>query len=1748
MQRIHARRSLLTGLSLLSLVATGAGSSSAQEAPALVKLRFDIVGVRLVVDPPALTVPKNIPTAINTALVVPPGVTADVKDALDAVTAGAVIEAELRGPSIPATRITVPAGSPIPIPAFALPGDYFLDGIRLAKNGTTILDATDPDGHAATTIPIKVISEVFVTSVTSRPLSLDEIRQKGILIDQTSFQTVNFQVAFNVDGKAFTIEMPAVLPTPQLLQTTSDRTALIQQVAAINQRLAETQTTLPPEFDRPGINFSIAALPFFFVPEEDGGVPSLDVPPITGLVVVAGNVAFLHQFFKVAVMVTNVAPAGSPLGLRDVTATVVLPTGLDRVAGTPDQPGDDPLRVARVDGTGASATTPVVQAGPDGEIGTADDITVIPPQKPGEGDLLLEGLKEGGHTFDVEIGATLDGLPSGPVKLTGHAAGAVFVRNPTFAVTLAHPRTIRSGETYQLFATVTNTSRTAANLVSVNLDPLSISGARLASDPSVSFASIPPGESATAAFTMIAQRTGEVTFSSVTGDDALGSGIRLFTGVGERGVPLAPNAIVLPTSADALPPALIAAAQRVLGQAFSIATAPADGLPAGVLFVKRQTVIDRGLELAQAGERVQFGEPLGRVLDDLLLDWLGNGAFDAGFDQLLRTTDAGAAFLAQMAALIGPDLQSAGALDYQRGFAQIAAARALPHLSAIATGPAAGSSPTLTITRADGTVAETGGSTLPGGVVLNAEPAALAVVSVVDPVQHVVEMVAPAAGTYDVGIVVPGLQAGTLRQLRYAGVALSAGGVFRVVVDAGTVSGAAAAIDVNGDGLVDATSPPQILDLVEDGPHVLAARQLESSFGFAPGDQDDPATYGLLVGVLFDKAVTRSTAEVKTAYTIDANAVIGVALQHSARLAYLYLQQPIGSLKARTLTVAGVQDLRGASVTAGVPIATSLTDGGHVFGQVREAGGQPVPGALLRLTIVGDAQHAFDVSTIRVDGNGAFDFDFVPRIGQHFVLTAQHPIKQSLTSLTARIRGAGEQLLLNPTFTGQGTVRGRLISTNGTSVLPDTPIALIPGSVLGVRGFAGRTNAVGEFVFSDVPVGIFTLTASDGIRGFGQVQGLVATAGQTIVQDLVLVSQPSAGGTLVGRVFLSDGATPAAGFTVYAGTYDRSHGTIGAVDSTSTDASGTFAFSRTLPEASYDVVAVDGATQQIGTTRATVNAGLTTSVSIVLEATGSVEGVVFNAQGQPVPGAVIAGGLALGTADANGFFRIEGVPAGSRTIQAGDPVTKRRGSALVTVVPGQTVPVSIVLESRATITGRVTDAGGNPMARVSVRIPEIGGFRFVFTNSQGIYTFPDLPLRSYLIEAPGPSVDSLIDYMQANGMDPLSAFTSGDAPGGLGGPSTPNAGDANAVLAAYQQAVESFVTVDRSILGLPMASLGGFGWTKVELFQDSTTAVADLKFLPQGRVAGRTENSAGQPTGALVRLVGLSVSNTGAPGLAELGRLTTDAATGVFAFTGIPRFDLTTFQTAGVRGGDFTVDAAQPFSPAIVSVRGQLNTSTPDRDDVVVRFPSAAETNGTLSGRVFMPDGVAPAPANTQVQISFGDLTVATAADGTFRSLFPIPSGVYTVTATAPNGLKGRATAIVPAGGNGDIQIRLLGLGSLTVVVRRPDGVPVAGAQVRVTRSTFPSDQADGVTDASGALHFVNVSEGPVGVVATETVTGLMGRASGSVVRDAEVAIPLTITASGRVTGRFLTADTSQPIPFAQVGTDKRQRSGVCDD
>src|SRR6185295_18204609 len=113
-------------------------------------------------------------------------------------------------------------------------------------------------------VPITVLSQILVTSVTSRPLSLDEIQKAGVIIDQNHFQATNFQLAFNIDGKdtSFTIDLRVALPTTDFLAFhQSDPVAAVKQLTTINRTLAQTAIVkLPAGFDRPGLNFSVAAL------------------------------------------------------------------------------------------------------------------------------------------------------------------------------------------------------------------------------------------------------------------------------------------------------------------------------------------------------------------------------------------------------------------------------------------------------------------------------------------------------------------------------------------------------------------------------------------------------------------------------------------------------------------------------------------------------------------------------------------------------------------------------------------------------------------------------------------------------------------------------------------------------------------------------------------------------------------------------------------------------------------------------------------------------------------------------------------------------------------------------------------------------------------------------------------------------------------------------------------------------------------------------------------------------------------------------------------------------------------------------------------------------------------------------------------------------------------------------------------------------------------------------------------------
>ena len=352
-------------------------------------LDYRVTGVQLEVSPAALAVPKGIAGSLNVRL-------AAGADGASAETAGWV-EGTLRGPSFAAQRVVGRVNEPLLLPPLHVVGDYQLDNIRLvdAATGATKLEGTP------SSVPVRVFEDVFVSRVTSHALTGDEIRERGIFIDESNYRAVEFEIQFALAGGTVTVGFQViapVFPDPAVEFLDPAREAEMLRFAQEFNEQHFASVEFPEGLQRANFDLQVRPVLLRWSGTRPPGLPSYSPPPIAGVLVIPGNIGFLNQFFAVQVYVENAAPDGSGLSVTKVRAEMVLPTGEDRVGGTFLNPGDDPLRFARL---GPNAQTlsrlPVVRPGTDGVTGTPDDIARMFPGEGGQAEFLVEGLREGLH-------------------------------------------------------------------------------------------------------------------------------------------------------------------------------------------------------------------------------------------------------------------------------------------------------------------------------------------------------------------------------------------------------------------------------------------------------------------------------------------------------------------------------------------------------------------------------------------------------------------------------------------------------------------------------------------------------------------------------------------------------------------------------------------------------------------------------------------------------------------------------------------------------------------------------------------------------------------------------------------------------------------------------------------------------------------------------------------------------------------------------------------------------------------------------------------------------------------------------------------------------------------------------------------------------------------------------------------------------------------------------------------------------
>ncbi len=1757
---------------------------SAADTP-LTSVEYHITGTSLQVTPAALSVPKGIAGSVLVSIV--SGGSTNSAGAAQLAN-GAYIQATIRGPGFPSPqRIVGAPNAPLVLPPIALDGDYQLDNIALvdATTGATRLEGSP------SSVPVHVFDQLLISSVTSRPLTMDEIQQKGIVIDESNFRAIEFNVSFVLDGKTIPVTFPVV--SPQFSDSTElipadEIEARLQQAAAINQQIASTMVSLPADFQTANLNIQLQGINFQVVDPGQGASLALQIPAIPALMVIPGNIGYLHQFFSVKIFTENGAPLGSGLSVDNVKATLELPPGPDGIVSTNyNQPGDDPLRFARIGPNKIiQPVQSVVDPGPDGVLGTGDDISRLQPGETGQGEFLVEGLQEGLQVMNLDLTADLYGLVNGVVQVKGKAAGSVLVRNPTFSITFTHPNVVRVGEPYTASITVLNTGTTPANLVQVTLNKNSISGAVLATgqnetDP---LGTILPGQSATAIYRMVSQRTGQIIFSDLTtGDNSVTGRFNFSMGVDAQGVPLSPDTIAMPDYVNSLPPDLVEAANRVLGQALSIATAAQ--LPPGIVPVGNNIITRRVLDLAEAGQRVQYGDPLKRVLTDLLRDWQGGRQADDGFDSLLRTSDAGA----EWRSVLFTNMDLADNLDGEQRL--LDRAQDLSGLGQEFVVASAGPGQLRADFSGTTNSATTDLSTQPYSMVYGATNSEWAVTPLLTNAVYTWTFTnAPAVANMAVLIVSTN---GSSRQLTWQVPNPPANAIYQFSLSDASQK---LQVDTNGDGTIDKTLAPNPTTVNELPPSIITVQQ---DLSVVAGRPSNPCfgppyfNYGTVVAVVYSKPVTQSSAGQINSYTVEGNnGANSVQIQPNGRVALLNLRKGVSAIIPRKMTISGVTDVRSnLLVAAPIPIQSlfpgtpiPFTGGVAVTGRVLKGDGSPVGGVPVTLTMydgistgTGCQQWIRRVSQVLTDPGGNFDFDFVMSgIGYSVSATdtsglssnalaviiqstlTDKPDAQTLQQLisgssdpnsllallsagslpqaVAVVEGLDRALVQDSVdvgsgregqtvpivlrFRGRGTVTGQVLASDGVTPVPNAAVNLYPDPNSRELGRGVFADGAGQFIFPGIPLGVYSVSVATSDKRGATVIGLLSAPNQVTNMSIVLPDKIVEYGAIRGQVFDSDNLTPVPNARIYLGHYSAGSSLItGVVRIVDADGEGSYEITN-APINPYDIVAVT-----FDGTRKGVRSGITpignqtVYDNITLQAATTVFGRVQFDDGRPATNALVAGGAMLVRSDVNGNFQLTGVPVGGSIISAG---LERNPAAGIDFPRLGSASANIIAGAANYVVVKLRPAG-----RIFGKVFDAQGnlqpgIRVAIPQEGGFYWTDADGSGNYDFENLGLGNYTL--SAPANAVAPQIDENQLDA--------QISSGSEDQILTAFKEAVTVFVGSDDPLINGTGVNFhpSSWGYTSAKISFDGANVNADIRFIPQGSLTGKVLNGQGVPIGARVRLTGLGPDLTVAPVMTIRGDVNSDPSTGIFSFPNV------------LLNGPWTLQTASPFYPVILQTNGFTTVIDPDVSGIVMQFPPVQVVNGRITGHVYNPDGT-PVGAGAQVHINVAsDYQILTDTNGFFdtQTAFPAINVTYTVQVFDPStGLKGLAAVSMTPGITNVVDVHLLSRNSsVQVTVLKADDSPAPGAQVELDQGSYPYDAPlFAVADTNGLAEFDGLWEGNYSAMGQFVVasTKLSARGGGSVAANGLLVLTLHLGATGSIRGTFVQQDLVTPVNGAQV-------------
>jgi hypothetical protein len=1334
------------------------GGPGKELTPPLASGELLIRGATLVISPARQEIDPGRPTVVQTSL---------SSMSSGQAPAGMRVEGELSGPGLgePLHLSTVP-GEPFQIPGLNREGTYTLGGLRLTRDGIIELEA-EPSAVEI------VVTRLVIASVTSRPLTPEEIESHGIVIGEDSYSAYRYSVGFSTESGTYEIPFDMVVGQDGItpLPATDPYQLPVPE---------ETRTS----FNVPQINTVFIDLP----PEVELELrpDSAEEPPpptIPGFLVIPTDMSFLHQFFSVILVVQNGALAGSELELRNLSAVLEVDSDGLRQAETvpPTIPG---------------SPVPVVDPGPDGEPGTADDLTFLVAQTSGEASWLVEGLAQGQHLVTTHLQGEIHGLASGePAPIDSQIPGVVLVRDPRFSMTFFHPWTVRAAEQYQLRVVVTNTSVTPVYDLNLRMPGTAISGAMLADSPDVSdpelrvIEELLPGEAKAISWDLISLRTGRVTASAFNASTHIDARFEFTLGVGELGVPLSPESLVLPSDIDLLPSSVTDPALELLGLAYSLATAP-EGAEIDLPPIGETIVRIRGRELAAAARRTFFGEPLQRSLVSFGLSWLGTRSWCPSFDHLRRLSYRGGELETGLGGAIAARINELGA-DLGLSELEEIAITGRPTLLVYARNAGFGGSARLRLVGLGSDTAAFAQSAdtdlyqrdLAGAAILDVRAAVdgwsgeIGVVAV--PIgdegdlletEYQVQLYGTTAGTVELEAVLVTSDGSTRRLVPSAPITTAPASLATLDLSlpdliAGSGGESPLYIDSNGDELVDSweslapeTAPAptptvivasldSVLQPIDGGPFRDILLLLSQPIDTEALEATDPGLWTI------SHYLEQPDGDSEALIIDRVRSGEYLSSQIDPTMLVLTCSRPLNPHAEISLSTGteGIPFLGGRRIELIEEVITGNIEelpSGVVRGLVIGSGGEPVAGAVIELyewlhipgpngrwiNSLADRTYAGDDGSFLLDAV-RFRDDLIPFRYAAFTARATDPVSGHDTVAAARLGDNGSIRDLTLFMLGRGDVVGTLSRADGEPL--DQP-EVYARSVTNPQEYATATpDETGHFRLTDLPVGSVQIMARDG-QIYSYATAVIPGAGEETEVSIVLpeiVAAPLA--QIEGVVLDGETTEPIPGVQVFAMPAGSDSPTHMAV----TEAAGDFAM-EDLPGGMTTFLVFDPVRgRYIGERVLEVIGDRINTVEIIAidEATGTVSGTIYMQQDGlrvPVAGAQVicsaAGTYAITGTD--GTYRLEELPLGELRLEAYDPESGSRGGRDISLVSaGQEVVVDIDLSGQALgrIAGHVIDRDGNYVIGAQVAAEYFGSGYEDSTDGSGLFVIEGLPPDTY---------------------------------------------------------------------------------------------------------------------------------------------------------------------------------------------------------------------------------------------------------------------------------------------------------------------------------------------------------------------------------------------------------------------------------